>query len=75
MNILKNKLNCRLFHLNERAISIYTKNIMLQNKLDEINLKGTGNYVPKSVRANGPRKPGHSEIKGSLHWSFKKREA
>ena len=48
---------------------------MLQNKLDEINLKGTGNYVPKSVRANGPRQPGHSEIKGSLHWSFKKREA
>ena len=39
MNILKNKLTGRLFHMNEQMTTIYYKNVSLQNKLDEIHLK------------------------------------
>jgi len=57
------------------ATSIYHRNISLQNKLDEINVKGTGNYIPKASRPTGHRTVTNSETKGSLHWSYKKREA
>ena len=50
MTILKNRLNGRLFHLNEAMTSIYQKNVSLQNKLDEIHLKGSGTYDPKGNR-------------------------
>ena len=77
MKILRNKINSRNFHINEKMTDIYHANIGLQNKIDTIMFKGSGNYDQNKMR---PKKhlgstPSNQKSKGSLHYQFRKREA
>ena len=44
MKILRNRLNGKMFHLNEKLGQTYVDNCGLQDRIDEIKLKGSGNY-------------------------------
>ena len=64
--MLRNRLNGRMFHLNQQMGHIFVDNISLQNKIDEIHIKGSGNYgqnVPKGDKSK------------SLNYTLKKSEA
>ena len=40
--ILRNRLNNRVFKINEEMTNVYKQNIALQRKLDDIKYRGTG---------------------------------
>jgi hypothetical protein len=54
--------------------SIYHQNISIQNKLDHITLK-PGDYHQLKVKSKNYNKTPLSEIKGSLNYAAKKKEA
>jgi len=69
MNYNRNKLNAKMFSLGEQVSDVFRKNIKLQKKLDDINIKGSGNYCQTKVKL--PPKID----KGSLNYQEKKKEA
>lgn len=75
MTILKNRLNGRMFHLSEKMTGIFQQNIALQNKLDVIYMKGSGNYDQKNIKPGPVNKSPIGEMKGTLNFPYKKREA
>lgn len=55
-------------------MNIYQNNLQLQNRIDEIQLKGS-NYDQKKLKSQNYNKTPQSSNKGSLNYNIKKREA
>ena len=68
MKMLRNRLNGRMFRLNQQMGNIFVDNIGLQNKIDEIHMKGSGNY---GQHVHKPTSTVQDKSK-SLNYSFKK---
>lgn len=75
MNIHKNHLNGKIFHLTEKMTGIFKQNIALQKKLDKIYVKGSGNYDQKNLKVSNYNKTPMGERKGSLNFTYQKQEA
>jgi hypothetical protein len=73
MRMLRARINGRDFRLNKRAIDISQENNSLQDKIDEINFKGSRNYDQKKLKtANYNKTSTSARSKGSLNYSLKK---
>lgn len=68
MKILRNKINSRNFHINEKMTDIYHANIGLQNKIDEIMYRGSGNYDQNRMKPKKFQATPQNQSKGSLHF-------
>lgn len=75
INLLKSRLNGKIFRNNERSREIFEQNLHIQGRLDQIKEKDKGSYNQVNLKVPNQCKASFSnEKRGSLNYQFKRSE-